>query len=89
MPARSCSATRTASSPAGLRADGGFDDSRAQSFDATAASTDGTDYSLSISDGPRLAAEVKRASTATFNVTIRGAGAQTVTFNVAGLRWRG
>ncbi len=66
-----------------------FDDSRAQSFDATTASVDGTDYSLSIRDGPRLAAELKRASSATFTVTIQGAGQQSVTFDVGGLKWSG
>jgi hypothetical protein len=64
-----------------------FDDRPAQSFDGTAASTDGTDYTLFMRDGPRLAGELKRAGVATFDVPIRGAGDQRVTFNVAGLRW--
>jgi len=64
-----------------------FDDRGALSFDGTAASTDGTSYALFIRDGAGLAAELKRASTATFQVTLRGAGEQRVTFNVAGLRW--
>jgi hypothetical protein len=66
-----------------------FDDGGAQSFDATAPSTDGTAYALFIRDGPRLAGELKRASSATFTVTIQGAGAQKATFDVAGLRWGG
>ena len=64
-----------------------FDGGGALSFDGTSASTDGTSYALFIRDGAGLAAELKRASTATFDVTLRGAGAQRVTFNVAGLRW--
>jgi hypothetical protein len=67
------------------RLDGGG----AQSFNATAASTDGTHYALFIRDGAHLAGELKRASTATFTVPIHGAGEQHVTFNVAGLRWSG
>lgn len=64
-----------------------FDGGGAQSFSATAASTDGTHYALFIRDGARLASDVKRASTATFTVPVHGA--QAVTFNVAGLRWSG
>jgi hypothetical protein len=64
-----------------------FDDGGAQSFDATAASTDGTDYTLFIPDGARLAGVLKRASTATFSVSIHGAGEQQVMFDVAGLKW--
>ena len=63
-----------------------FDD-RALSFDGTAASSDGTSYALFIRDGAGLASELKRASTVSFEVTLRGAGTQRVTFNVAGLRW--
>jgi hypothetical protein len=66
-----------------------FDGGGAQSFNATAASTDGTDYALFIRDGARLAGELKRASAVTLTVTIRGAGEQSVTFDVAGLRWSG
>jgi len=66
-----------------------FDGGGAQSFDATAPSTDGTTYALFIRDGARLAGALKRASTATFTVPIHGAGEQSVTFDVAGLRWRG
>jgi hypothetical protein len=66
-----------------------FNGGAAQSFDATAASTDGTDYSLFIRDGAGLAGELKRASTATFTVIVRGVGEQKVTFDVAGLRWSG
>jgi hypothetical protein len=61
----------------------------AQSFDATAASTDGTHYALFIRDGARLAGELKRASSVVFTVPIRGVGGQRVTFNVGGLRWSG
>jgi hypothetical protein len=64
-----------------------FDDS-AQSLDGTAISTDGADYALFFRDGPRLAGELKRGSVATFEVTIRGAGEQRLTFNIAGLKWR-
>ena len=68
-----------------------FDGRAAPSFDATAASTDGTDYSLSIRDGPRLAAELKRGANAVdlYGSSSGGAGAQKVTFDVAGLRWGG
>lgn len=66
-----------------------FDDGGAVSFDGTAASTDGTDYTLFIRDGPGLAGEFRHASTAIFTLPIRGAGEQAVTFNVAGLRWSG
>jgi hypothetical protein len=66
-----------------------FDGGAAQSFDATAASTDGTAYALFIRDGARLAGELKRASTVTFTVTLRGADSQEVTFDVAGLKWSG
>jgi hypothetical protein len=46
---------------------------------------------LAIADGQaaRLAAEVKRASTMTMTVMVRGAGQQEVTFDVAGLKWSG
>jgi len=64
-----------------------FDNAGAQTFEGTAASTDGTDYTLFIRDGARLAGELKRASTATFDVTIRGAGEQHVTFDIGGLKW--
>jgi len=64
-----------------------FDGGAAESFDGTAASTDGTSYALFIRDGVRLAGELKHASTATFTVILHGAGEQDVTFNVAGLRW--
>jgi hypothetical protein len=64
-----------------------FDDGGSQSFDGTAASTDGTDYTLFVRDGARLAAELKRASSATFTLPIQGAGEQAVTFDVAGLKW--
>ena len=64
-----------------------FDGGGSQRFDATAASTDGTHYALFIRDGARLAGELKRASTATFTVPVHGG--QTLTFNVAGLRWSG
>jgi hypothetical protein len=64
-----------------------FDGRAAQTFSATAASTDGTDYSLFIRDGAQLAAELKRSSTATFDVPVRGSGAEEVRFNVAGLKW--
>ncbi len=64
-----------------------FDGARAQSFDGTAASTDGSGYTLFIRDGARLAGELKRATTATFVVSIQGVGERQVTFNVAGLRW--
>ena len=66
-----------------------FDGGGAQSFNATAASTDGTHYSLFIPEGARLAGELKLGSTATFTVPIKGAGEQVVTFNIAGLRWSG
>ena len=64
-----------------------FDGRAAQAFSATAASTDGTDYSLFIRDGAQLATELKRSSTATFDVPVRGAGEEEVRFNVAGLKW--
>jgi hypothetical protein len=66
-----------------------FDGSGALSFDATAASTDGTDYTLFIRDGAGLAAALKHAASATFAAPIQGADVQRVTFNVAGLRWGG
>jgi hypothetical protein len=66
-----------------------FDGGAEQSFDATAASTDGTAYALFIRDGAGLAGALKRASAVTVTVTLRGAGAQAVTFNVAGLKWTG
>jgi len=66
-----------------------FDDGGAQSFEATAASTDGTDYTLFIRDGAGLAGALKHASTATFTLPIRGAGEQAVRFDVAGLKWSG
>ena len=65
-----------------------FDDRGAQSLDGTAISTDGADYALFFRDGARLAGELKRGSVATFEVTIRGAGEQRLTFNIAGLKWR-
>ena len=34
------------------------------------------------------AGELKRGSVATFDVTIRGAGEQRLSFNIAGLKWR-
>lgn len=64
-----------------------FDGAAAQSFDGTAASTDGTAYALFIRDGAGLASALKRASTARFSAAIQGAGEQTVTFDVAGLKW--
>jgi hypothetical protein len=64
-----------------------FDGGKAESFGGTAASADSADYALFILDGARLAGELKRSSTVTFDVTVRGAGAQQVTFNVGGLRW--
>lgn len=64
-----------------------FDGGGAQSFGGTATSAGSGDYALFILDGARLAGELKRSSTATFDVTVRGAGAQQVTFNVGGLRW--
>jgi hypothetical protein len=64
-----------------------FDGGGAQGFDATDASSDGGGNALFITDGPRLAVALKHASTATFSVSIRGAGDQTLTFNVTGLRW--
>lgn len=64
-----------------------FDD-EAQSLDGAAISTDGADYALFFRDGARLAGELKRSSMATFVVTIRGAGEQRLTFDVAGLKWR-
>jgi hypothetical protein len=64
-----------------------FDQRRAQDFAATASSTDGTAYTLFLKDPERLAGELKRASTATFAVQLRGAGAQVVSFDVAGLKW--
>ena len=64
-----------------------FDSGEPRSFGGTATSADSADYALFILDGARLAAELKRASTVTFDVTVRGAGAQQVTFNVGGLRW--
>jgi hypothetical protein len=66
-----------------------FDGGGAQSFSATAASADGTDYALFIRDGPRLAGALKRGWSVTFTVPVHGAGEQAVTFNVAGLRWSG
>ena len=66
-----------------------FDGGGAQSFEATAASTDGTHYALFIRDGARLAGELKRGSVVTFTVPIEGAGEQRVSFDIAGLRWRG
>jgi hypothetical protein len=64
-----------------------FDQRRAEDFAATASSTDGTAYTLFLKDPDRLAAELKRASAATFSVQLRGAGAQAVAFDVAGLKW--
>jgi len=64
-----------------------FDQRPAQDLAATAASTDGTSYTLFLKDPQRLAGELKRASSATFHVTIRGAGEQAPTFDVAGLKW--
>jgi hypothetical protein len=64
-----------------------FDERGTLSFNGTAASTDGTSYALFIRDGAGLAAELKRASSATFEVSLRGAAGQQVAFNVAGLRW--
>jgi hypothetical protein len=65
-----------------------FDNGGAQSLDGTAISTDGADYALFFRDGARLAGELRRGSVATFEVTIRGTGAQRLTFNIAGLKWR-
>jgi hypothetical protein len=64
-----------------------FDGGEPESFGGTSASAGSADYALFILDGARLAGELKRSSTATFNVTVRGAGPQQVTFNVGGLRW--
>jgi hypothetical protein len=64
-----------------------FDAGGAQSLDGTASSPDGTHNTVFFADGPQLAADLKRASTATFTLDILGAGAQQATFDVAGLRW--
>jgi hypothetical protein len=64
-----------------------FDHGAALSFDGTAVSADGAGYALFIRDGAGLARDLKRASTASFVLTIEGAGEEAVTFNVAGLRW--
>jgi hypothetical protein len=64
-----------------------FDNRASQSFSGTAASTDGSSYALFFRDGPALASALQRAATVTFAVSIRGAGAQEVTFDVAGLKW--
>jgi hypothetical protein len=64
-----------------------FDHGAAMSFDGTAVSTDGTDYTLFIHDGAGLARELKRAATATFALPIDGASDEQATFNVAGLKW--
>jgi hypothetical protein len=66
-----------------------FDGGGAQGFDATAVSTDGTDYTLFIRDGAGLAHALKHASAATFALPIEGGGDEAATFNVAGLKWRG
>jgi hypothetical protein len=66
-----------------------FDAGPAQSFDGTAATADGSSYAITIGEGPRLAAQVKRASSATFTVMVSGVGQQQVTFDVGGLRWSG
>jgi hypothetical protein len=63
-------------------------DGGAQSLEGTAISSDGADYALFFRDGARLAGELKRGSVATFDVTIRGAGEQRLSFNIAGLKWR-
>jgi hypothetical protein len=64
-----------------------FDGGGAENFSGTATSADSADFALFILDGARLAGELKRSSTVTFDVIVRDAGAQQVTFNVGGLRW--
>ncbi|HZZ87536.1 MAG TPA: hypothetical protein VFE13_04295 [Caulobacteraceae bacterium] len=71
--------------PVRVRFDGGM----AQSFEGTTASSDGSAYAITLGDGARLAAEVRRASRVTFTVMVQGVGQQEATFDIAGLRWGG
>jgi hypothetical protein len=66
-----------------------YDEGGARALDGSTSSTNGTAYTVFLHDSPGFVAELKRASTLTLTLPIRGQGEQQATFDVAGLRWNG
>jgi hypothetical protein len=66
-----------------------FDGGGAQGVAGAATSPDGANFTFFARDGAGFAAQVERASSLTVVLPVHGAGDQSATFDVAGLRWRG
>jgi hypothetical protein len=64
-------------------------DGARQGLSGSTASSDGTAFTIFLKDPAGFTASVKRASTLTVTLPVRGAGDQTASFDVAGLKWTG